>query len=42
MTDKFSVAREKLAGAILAEFKDKITGAADEPVVGDNPERRGF
>lgn len=42
MTDKFSVAREKLAGAILAEFKDKITGAADEPVVGDNPENKFF
>lgn len=42
MTDKFSLAREKLAGAILAEFKDKITGVADEPVVGDNPENRFF
>ena len=42
MTDNFSIAREKLAGAILAEFKDKITGAADEPVVGDNPENKFF
>ena len=42
MIDKFSVAREKLAGAILAEFKRKITGATDEPVVGDNPENKFF
>lgn len=42
MADKYSAAREKLAERILAEFKDKITGAADEPVVGDNPENRFF
>ena len=42
MADKYSTAREKLAEAILAEFKDKITGAADEPVVGDNPENKFF
>ena len=42
MADKLSVAREKLAERILAEFKDKITGATDEPVVGDNPENKFF
>lgn len=42
MADKYSTAREKLAEAILTEFKDKITGAADEPVVGDNPENKFF
>jgi len=42
MSDKYSIAREKLAERILAEFKDKITGAADEPVVGDNPENKFF
>ena len=42
MADKYSAAREKLAERILAEFKDKITGAADEPVVGDNPENKFF
>ena len=42
MTDKYSIAREKLAEKILAEFKDKITGATDEPVVGDNPENLFF
>lgn len=35
-------AREKLAETILKEFKDKITGAADEPVIGDNPENKFF
>ena len=42
MTDRFSIAREKLAERILSEFKDKITGAANEPVVGDNPENKFF
>lgn len=42
MADQYSIAREKLAETILAEFKDKITGAADEPVVGDNPENKFF
>ena len=42
MAGNLSVAREKLAEAILAEFKDKITGATDEPVVGDNPENKFF
>ena len=42
MAGNLSVAREKLAEKILAEFKDKITGAADEPVVGDNPENKFF
>ncbi len=42
MADKYSIAREKLAETILAEFKDKITGAADESVVGDNPENKFF
>lgn len=42
MGSNLSVAREKLAGAILEEFKGKITGAADEPVVGDNPENKFF
>ena len=42
MTDKYSTAREKLAERILAEFKDKITGATDEPVIGDNPENKFF
>ena len=42
MADNLSVARERLAERILAEFKDKITGAADEPVVGDNPENKFF
>ena len=42
MADKYSTAREKLAERILAEFKDKITGAADEPVIGDNPENKFF
>ena len=42
MADKYSIAREKLAETILKEFKDKITGAADEPVVGDNPENKFF
>lgn len=35
-------AREKLAETILKEFKDKITGASDEPVIGDNPENKFF
>ena len=35
-------AREKLAETILRKFKDKITGATDEPVVGDNPENKFF
>ena len=42
MIDKYSIAREKLAGSILAEFKNKITGAANESVVGDNPENKFF
>lgn len=42
MTDKYSIAREKLAEAILADFKREITGASDEPVVGDNPENKFF
>jgi len=42
MTDKYSVAREKLAERILTEFKNKITGATAEPVVGDNPENLFF
>ena len=42
MTDKYSIAREKLAEAILVDFKREITGASDEPVVGDNPENRFF
>ena len=42
MASNLSVAREKLAGAILKEFRDKITGAADEPVIGDNPENKFF
>lgn len=31
-----------VAETILAEFKNKITGATDEPVVGDNPENKFF
>lgn len=42
MAGNLSVARENLAERILAEFKDKITGAANEPVVGDNPENKFF
>lgn len=42
MAGKLSVAREKLAERILSEFKDKITGATNEPVVGDNPENKFF
>lgn len=42
MADKLSVAREKLTERILAEFKDRITGATSEPVVGDNPENIFF
>lgn len=42
MANNLSVAREKLAEEILAEFKDKITGAGDEPVIGDNPENKFF
>lgn len=42
MADRYSIAREKLAERILSEFKDKITGAAEEPVVGDNPENKFF
>lgn len=42
MAGNLSVAREKLAERILAEFKDQITGAANEPVVGDNPENKFF
>ena len=42
MAIKLSIAREKLAERILADFKDKITGAASEPVVGDNPENVFF
>lgn len=42
MISVLSVAREMLAEKILAEFKDKITGATDEPVVGDNPENKFF
>lgn len=42
MIDELSVAREKLAVQILEEFKGRITGAADEPVVGDNPENQFF
>lgn len=42
MTDKLSIAREKLAERVLTEFKDKITGAADDPVIGDNPENKFF
>ena len=42
MADNLSVAREKLAERILSDFKDKITGATNEPVVGDNPENRFF
>ena len=42
MADKFTVAREKLAERILTDFKDKITGSTDKPVVGDNPENLFF
>lgn len=42
MTDRLSFARAKLAERILTEFKDKITGATDEPVIGDNPENKFF
>ena len=42
MSGNLSVAREKLAEEILKEFKDKITGAQDLPVVGDNPENLFF
>ncbi len=42
MADKLSIAREKLAERILEEFKNKITGAISEPVVGDNPENTFF
>lgn len=35
-------AREVLAERILEDFKGKITGAADEPVIGDNPENLFF
>lgn len=42
MANDLSIAREKLAATILTEFKDKITGAADEPVVGENPENKFF
>ena len=42
MAGALSIAREKLAERILAEFKDKITGATNEPVIGDNPENKFF
>ena len=42
MADNYSIAREKLAERILEEFKNKITGATDEPVIGDNPENKFF
>ncbi len=42
MEDKLFVAREKLAEQIMKDFKDRITGATDEPVVGDNPENKFF
>ncbi len=42
MASNLSVAREKLAEQILKEFKDKITGAQNLPVVGDNPENLFF
>ncbi|MBQ7568943.1 hypothetical protein IJT17_09080, partial [bacterium] len=42
MNDKYSRARELLAAALLDEFKAKITGASDEPVVGNSPENRFF
>ena len=42
MADRLSKARERFAEQVLAEFKDKITGASDAPVVGDNPENKFF
>ena len=42
MTDNLSIAREKLAEQIMNEFKDEITGATDQPVVGENPENKYF
>lgn len=42
MAEELLVAREKLAAAILNDFKAKITGAADKPVIGDNPENKFF
>ena len=42
MADRFSTARERLAERLLADFKKKITGATNEPVVGDNPENKFF
>ena len=42
MANNLSVAREKLAEAILKDFKDKVTGATDTPVVGENPENIFF
>lgn len=42
MAANLFVAREKLAEQILREFKDKITGASGDPVVGDNPENTFF
>lgn len=42
MAVNLTLAREKLAEAILQAFKEKITGATDEPVVGDNPENKFF
>ena len=42
MANNLSVAREKLASQILKDFKDRITGAQEAPVVGDNPENLFF
>lgn len=42
MATNLSVAREKLAEAILRDFKDKVTGATDTQVVGNNPENVFF
>lgn len=42
MSRDLAKAREVLAERILEDFKGKITGAADEPVIGDNPENLFF
>ena len=42
MAVNLSIAREKLAERILSDFKERITGAQDKPVIGDNPENLFF
>ena len=42
MSRDLAKARKVLAERILEDFKDKITGATNEPVIGDNPENLFF